>query len=470
MPTGLEDLLRDAAVLHGFVDFLEEYCKEQERSQTYVDASGLFFHYVKELSTGIKDELGKEISRATRFPARLPILRRNILTLKHYLGLLHALIKPAADAHTLTIPAPLMDLASKQLQDIEGMRNSKIVILLTPEFMYFQRPHTHVKEQARVVQDIIPQAKFPAKLGFIELPYSQGPSFFTNLAIYHEIGHFVYEELSNSDPLHPAVVGLRSVTNRSLRKVYKDRQVVAFASKIIENWTQEIFCDLFAIRLMGPASSFALVEILGMLGFLSPKDLVKFNLTHPASARRFAEHINLLDEDSWLKAIEQFEPEQKKVLERLAKIPRSRYRFYVDDQTTGPRSLVDTFLDSVVPAIRKLIRAITAEPTRAVKRFERERRGIEDCLRVGVVPHSSTSNPPSPISIINTAFCFYLTALPDVIKQFEGAEAKNDIRIHRLWTKRLEMWTMKAIEDSQIQDRFTKLKGTALWSFLEKKS
>jgi hypothetical protein len=470
MPTGLEELLHDAAVLHGFVDFLEEYCREQERSQTYVDASGLFFHYVEELADGIKKELGREISLATRFPARLPILRRNTLTLKHYLSLLHALIKPATDAHTLTIPAPLIDLASMQLQRVEGMRNSEIVILLTPEFMYLQRPHTYVKEQARLVETIIPQAKFPDRLGFIELPYSQGPSFFTNLAIYHEIGHFVYEELSNSNPLHPGVVALKSVTNRSLRKAFRDRQVVAFASKIVENWTQEIFCDLFAIRLMGPAFSFALVEILGMLGFLSAKASVKFNPTHPASACRFAEHIKLLEEDLWLKAVEQFEPEQKKLLERLAKIPRSRYRFYVDDQTPGPQSLVDTFLDSVVPAIRKLVRQITVTPTRAVKRFELDRRNIENCLKVGVVPHSNTSRQPDPVSIINSAFCFYLTSLPNVIEQFEGAEAKNDIRIRSLWTKRLEMWTMKAIEDSQIQDRFTKLKGTALWSFLEKKS
>ncbi len=386
MQTGLADLLHDAAVLHGFVDFIEEYCREQERSQTYSDASGLFFQYVEELAAGIKEELGNEINRATRFPSRLPVLRRNILTLKYYLRLLHALIKPAADAHTLTIPAPLIDLASQQLQRVEGMRKSKIVILLTPEFMYFQRPHTHVKEQARLVQTVIPQATFPARLGFIELPYSQGPSFFTNLAIYHEIGHFVYEELSNSDPAHPGIVALRSVTNRSLSKAFGSRQVFAVAVKIIENWTQEIFCDLFAIRLV------------------------------------------------------------------------------------GPQSLVDAFLDSVVPAIRKLIRQITIEPTRAVKRFEQDRSSIEDCLKVGVVPHTNTLRPPDPVSIINAAFCFYLTSLPDVIKQFEGPEAENDVRTHSLWTKRLEMWTMKAIEDSQIQERFRTLKGTALWSFLEKKS
>jgi hypothetical protein len=170
MPDGLRDLLHDAAVLHSFVDFIGEYCKEQERSQTYIDASGLFFKYVEELTAGIKLELRNEVDRAARFPNRLPVLRRNMLTLKYYLRLLHTLIKPAADAHTLTIPGPLIDLAGKQLRGVKGMSSSKIVILLTPEFMYFQRPHTHVKEQARLVETFVPQATFPPKLGFIELP------------------------------------------------------------------------------------------------------------------------------------------------------------------------------------------------------------------------------------------------------------------------------------------------------------
>jgi hypothetical protein len=315
MSAGLADLVHDAAVLHRFVDFIEEYCKEQERSQTYVDASGIFFQYVEKLATGVKQELGKEIARAQRFPARLPVLRANIWTLKNYLRLLHELIKPATDAHTLTVPAPLIDLASQQLQQVERMNNSRIAILLTSELMYFQRPHTNIKAQARIVQSFIPNASFPAKLGFIELPYSQGPSFFTNLAIYHEIGHFVFEELSNSDPPHPLVTSLYSATIRSLRQAFgrgsPDPQSFAVAFEIIERWIQEIFCDLFAIRLVGPAFSFAFVEMLGMLGFLLTDVTVKFNPTHPAAAFRFAEHLNMLRQDGWWDAIADINADQK---------------------------------------------------------------------------------------------------------------------------------------------------------------
>ena len=474
MPAGLADFVHDAAVLHRFVDFIEEYCKEQERSQTYVDASGLFFKYVEKLAAGTKRQLQKEIKRATLFPKRLPVLRSNLLTLKNYLRLLHALIKPATDAHTLSVPTPLVDLASQQLQSVQGMKNSRIVILLTPEFMYFQRPHTEIKDQARIVRSFIPNASFPSKLGFIELPYSQGLSFFTNLAIYHEIGHFVYEELSNPDSLHPLVSTLKSAMISSLTKIFgkssRDAETLALAMEILESWTQEIFCDLFAIRLIGPAFSFSFVEMLGMLGFLLPQATVKFNPTHPAIACRLAEHVDLLRKDRWWDAIAYVDADQKKLLESLAKEPRSKYAFYLDERTPGPKSLVDAFVDTVLPLVRKVVRYITPQNTAAVARFAKERTSIQDCLRVGVVPHAISSGPLSPVSIINSAFCFYLMALPEVVKRFEGPKAKNDVAVHSLWTKRLEMWTMKAIEDSQIQNRFKAVKGSHAWSFLEKKS
>lgn len=457
MPAGLEDLLHDAAVLHSFADFIEQYCGEQERSQRYVDASGDFFRYAERLARGIKQNLRDEVKRASRFPQRIATLRRNMLTLKNYLRLLHTIIKPAADAHTLSIPAPLVDLARDQLQHVQGMNGANLVILLTPQLMYLQRPHTHLKGQARQVQTFIPQPTFPKKLGFIELPYSQGPSFFTNLALYHEIGHFVYEELSTLHGPNTYLAALNSAMAGCLKKAFrrppKDPKIRAVAEKIVGSWTQEIFCDLFAIRLAGPAFSFALVEILGMLGFLSPETRVKFDEEHPASACRFAQHVSLLREDSWWEAIADIEPEQKTLLNKLANIPRSEYTFYVDEDF-GPKGLMNAFLDSVVPAIRKVIRKITPAPTEAVKQFKQSRPSIENCLWAGVVPHTKAPSPTDPVSIINTAFCFYLTSLPKLLTKFEGSKAKNNVDKHSLWTGRLENWTRKAIEDSQIQARF----------------
>jgi hypothetical protein len=104
-----------------------------------------------------------------------------------------------------------------------------------------------------------------------------------------------------------------------------------------------------------------------------------------------------------------------------------------------------------------LVRQVTPEATSAAKRFEDTRKTIEDCLAVGVVPHASPSSPLDPVSIINSAFCFYLTSLPKVVTEFEGAAAKQNVAIQSKWTKKLEDWTMKAIEDSQIRIQFERI-------------
>src|SRR5262249_38618894 len=268
----------------------------------------------------------------------------------------------------------------------------------------------NVKKQAKIVESFIPRAKFPAKLGFIELPYSQGPSFFKNVAVYHEIGHFVYEELSNRTPPHPEIVKLKSATLKSLAKEFLkpgDELSFAVGVKIIEYWTQEIFCDLFALRLIGPAFSFALIEIMGMLGFLSPETSTRFNPTHPAPAYRFAEHLEALKHDSWWDAIAAAESTHKQLIEQLAAKPRSQYTFYVDDKSGRPQ-FVNVFLDVVVPAIRKLIRAVTPDTAKAVKQFTDTRPMIDECFCEGVVPLTSFQSP-DPVSLINSAFCFYLT-------------------------------------------------------------
>lgn len=462
MQDGLAALRHESAVVYRFADFIEEYCKEQERSQRYIDASGEFFEYAERLAQGIKSKLCGDVRLASGFPpsiavSRVATLLRNIRTFKAHLRMIHTLIKPTADAHTLTIPAPLIELACRQLEQMEGMQGAKVVVLLTPQLMYFQRPHTEVKRLAAKVQTFIPEARFPPKLGFIELPYSQGPSLFTNLAIYHEIGHFVYEELSAPPSPSRHIAGLESATTACLKQfpeLQSDPELRTLLEEMVESWTQEIFCDLFALRLVGPAFSFALVEILSMLNSLSRETTVTFDQEHPAPACRFAEHVELLSKDEWWDALSHISPDQKRLIERLAAVPRTDYR--VTDDEYWPERILSPFLDTVIPAIRELVRLVAPEAIPAAKRFRDERIIIEECLEVGVVPHS-TARPLDPVSIVNSAFCFYLSSFPNIVTNFEGPSAENDVEIRSRWTKKLEDWTMKAIEDSQIRTQFEEM-------------
>lgn len=461
MQTGLAAVLHDAAVLYRLADFIEEYCKEQERSQRYTDASGEFFHYAEAASAGIKLTLQNDLEHLAhlsteKVASRTDILRRKIRTFKDYLRLLHTLIKPAAEAHTLSIPAPLIKLACQQLQGIAGMEGADIVVLLTPQLMYFQRPHTHIREQAERIARLVPKAKL-RKLGFIEVPYSQGPGFFTNLAVYHEISHFVYEELPTLRYAKDARKALVSATNQSLRKVGKskeppDQQLAdqRLRAKILESWTQEIFCDLLALRLVGPAFSFAFVEILNLVASQSPEAMLKFSLEHPAPACRFAEHVELLGSNDWWNVISDIQPEQKRLIEKLAQVDKINYGVYEG----VPNSLIPPFVDLIVPAIRKLVAQLAPGGEIPAQTFKKERKDIESCLSVGVVPQGRMGRPLDPVSVINAAFAFYLTTLPKVAARFEGASAESNVKTQSKWIKKLEDWTMKAIENSELSAQF----------------
>lgn len=71
MQAGIDGFYHDAAVLHRFVEFVEGYCAEQERSQTYVDASGRFFKYTQKLAAQIRKTLCAKVK-----PERIAMRRR----------------------------------------------------------------------------------------------------------------------------------------------------------------------------------------------------------------------------------------------------------------------------------------------------------------------------------------------------------------------------------------------------------
>lgn len=457
MHDAIDALIHDAASLHRLVDFIHQYCNEQRTSQTYVDATDEFFGYIDRLATGTKEFL--RISTQSALLHRADVIRTSLLSVKNYWRVLHTFIKPAADAHTLKIPSPLLNLAAEQVRQVPGMQGANVVVLLTPELMYFQMPHSDIKDAAINLSATIPEARFPRNLGFVELPYSQGPSFFNNLVIYHEIGHFVYEELSNADPPVAALDGLASEMIRCLQKNVNpdfdtlDRNIQVYAITVLQNWVQEVFCDLFAIRLIGPAFTFASVELFGLLGLMGNTRQVRFSDSHPAQACRFSEHLRQLQADGWWDLVKDIPAEQPQLVSTIANRPFTEYQLDLDGDLGADCGLIPAFLD-LLPAIRDSVRSLTDGARGKSDDFRRYRDHIDRCLAHGVVPSAPTDFDnvavPDPIAVINAAFCFYLSALPKLMGNLKEQQDPRNLEHRSKWTRRLEMWTMKAIEDFQI--------------------
>ena len=319
--------------------------------------------------------------------------------------------------------------------------------------MYHQTGHTGIAELGRQIEGMIPTATFPKQLGFVALPYSQGTGFFANLLLYHELGHFVLEELSSSSQaLIELDARLAAETDDAFKNRASSAGVRAFALQVIRSWTHGVFCDLFALHLIGPAFSFAFVDLLNLLDILEAPTTISFNESHPAPACRFREHLQALKTLGWWSLLDDVKAPQKTTIERLAAHGNDDYRLDLHGDLVKDELLVPAFL-RVLPEISISARALTSTISVPAEEFGLYRTHIETCLLYGVVPSVPSTNAkvPSPVYVMNACFTFYLTSLERLIEAL--GKSPHNIEERSKWTQRLEGWTQKAVEDIQLLNR-----------------
>jgi len=335
-------------------------------------------------------------------------------------------------------------MAESHIRGLVGAENSDVVVLLTPELMYFEnRPNkTDLLGKGRV---------------FLEIPYSQAAGFFANLTIYHELGHYAWGILAAEVPRRQAFTALIAsleeiFANKIVPKVHNSahRDLIKTA---YESWAQELFCDLFAVRHLGPASTFALIDILSLFALLMQEgddgtsNDVTFNKDHPAPALRFRTQLKRLRDDGWWDCIDALPSEHVGLIRRLAEKDDSKYRFAWNSADL-PQELVHIFM-GVIPRIHELAVDVTPTVGSRSADFQTWRVLLESCLVNGVVPSKlveERASSPTPVSMINAAYCVYLARLPELMDKLDGQRIA-DPQDRQRWIERLEAWTMKGIDD-----------------------
>lgn len=202
MSSALDGLFHDAANLRRFVEYTNRVCREESQHESYLGGTETFFKHTANLAAVTIEYLDALPRQSYKTPLRIRAERQKLVALKAYWRLVHRFIKPAADANTLKIPIPLVNFLSDLSQGIPHVPPPKVLILITQELNYFQYRHTGLKGAYGQLQGVVPKApNFPEGLGFVGIPYSQGSSLFTNLVIFHELGHFVFEETATANSL-----------------------------------------------------------------------------------------------------------------------------------------------------------------------------------------------------------------------------------------------------------------------------
>ena len=132
---------------------------------------------------------------------------------------------------------------------------------------------------------------------FITYPRMRPRDILLHPNMIHELGHFVYHELAEKPTTPPLKFDIKlhkgsfekllSTIKGNLPRLPKDQEMKLSeklhtdCSRIVRNWLMEVFADLFAIRVIGPAYLFAFVELSTLVDVMD-----KYGDKHPSSTLR----------------------------------------------------------------------------------------------------------------------------------------------------------------------------------------
>lgn len=477
MSPRIEEVRHDAAALHRFIDTIASGCKVAEGYPSYAKSLTEFFKYILLLAEKTKaylkrfvDHLDPQlaIDDPRDFCDRTQIIRN--LRLNWFQ--LHELIKPALDADTLHVPCPLVDTLTTRFQMIKGFESKRFAVLHTNQLNYFQISGSWVRSAASdiaaFVKDDAPD--FDKDLGIIALPYSQSSSVFLNFALAHEVGHFAFQERAEAENIRPAIVKLLLEVTAGMTLSLRDHQ---WCRDQVLGWCEEIYCDLFALWLIGPCFSFSFIEIFGLSRLSSSVTLsgdslppiakaANFTDSHPSMAFRIGEHTRFLksSELNWWDEINEKAEESSidrtshylALMAEAEGLPQKTFQFQskLNPNPKLSTAALETFFKAVGEVSRVVKEAFAGVPSE-IGFFHVQHGVIEKYLSYGVVPSrlvfpDGAVQSPKIVALLNAANLFYLERLDLLIGKIQGGQPEC-LECRALWAERVEMWTSKALED-----------------------
>lgn len=439
--------LHNYAAAYKLIKSLKDLVAQYRALHSYPESSEHFLEFVENAAAKSLLKLEEKLEGYNREFRRRESSLLFPLSVMHGWELLHAFIKPVADANTLSIPYPLSHFISKHICSLKAVGEAQIVVEIVSELGYLQHPHTKMRNAIRQLPGVISK---DVKFGFIAMPCSQSKNLFLNCLLYHEAGHFIAEEAgifplskSNDQDLE------RKLTNKN-RKLQPHIQ---WASETIQKWMEELFADLVAVRLIGPAYTLAYFELLRLVYNVPARQEVRsFSSDHPADALRLREQLKVLELDCWEypHALSLWPS-----LEKLANSPEHSYVVFPDEGSEGMGELYKILIavmcqKGILKELHHLANKFTKDRENPSSLFSEAKTIIRTCLEHAVVPSRAGrgGQMPHPIAIINGTFQFWLEGMGELYKRIPKFY-KNRLKAeyHALLSQRVELWAIKAIED-----------------------
>lgn len=460
MPEQRDYLRHDLTALYAFIKSIVEGVTSRRSSAAYSPAAIRFLDFVSSLAGSSEKYLSDwTVDDSEEFEDR----REDLGTIRAAWKDLHLLVKPALDADTLQVPSAVIDGIVRRFREIPGYEKTQFALFHTSEFNYLQIRTADLKRIASKFKKLIPDSpEFPADLGMIGIPYSQGRTAFANCLVAHEMGHYMYRNIKLENDLKArldtAIKSLVVDPDKTPDANAKDALI-----KRLNLWAEELFCDMFGVMLVGPCYTYAYIEaydlsaVLDCAGQLSDDRLLprlQFYDKYPSHIFRLQQQSVLLRGLTWWDHIHKSSSRFSNLLKVIREIPIDSHIQQNHIQGKYIR-LLETILPDIKEAIGRIFDGVDDE----FPSFSGLNPYVQKYLAAGVVPSTLnirvgagpvTTVPVSPVVLLNAGMEFYLTRVDELMLSIPGERADLfDRRLH--WIRRIEEWVAKAIEDESLE-------------------
>lgn len=454
-----EDVRHDAVALYRFVESICSFCGTPSESPAYLQASRDFLSCIKDLGEKTKDYLLSFHQRLPADPLDYGVYRQELTTLRYSWFEIHRRVKPVSDADTLHLPSPLIQVLVRRLRSIPDFSRADFAVFHTEKLNFLQVVATGIRDTISGIASITGGKSLSDDLGLIGIPYSQAQSVFLNCLIAHEMAHFVFGEKQLRNALAPKIItALNTKLASTAPSINPPRR--HWLARIFADLLEELFCDSFAIRFIGPCYSFAFIEIFDLgnvidtAGGISPgaTPSFEFSESHPADLYRIKRHAELLSQLGWWNHIDKSSSLHVKVL--------TKARSLTDDLFTlslfqpWEKEILSVFF-SLIPEIESFCNSILSKLDSGLVEYGELAEPVSKLLLHGVVPSTildpktGQNRVPGPITVLNAAFLAYLDRLAELMNRIEGQDL-DAVTARVRWTEKLEMWALKALEDHEL--------------------
>ena len=459
-----DELGHELAALSALVQSVVVPCELPPGPVAYTAASEKFRNHIIDLGKKTSEYLGSfpiDAEQVEQGEEDFESPPSELAEVKSAWRQLHPYIKPAIQADTLHQPTSLVDALTGRFREIPGFDQATFTIFHSEEFNYLHLYASEIAALTNKLAKLVGANELP-EFGLIGIPSSQSSALFLNCLIAHEMGHYVAaKKRFLAHILGEAEEALKQTMKESYRK---DGDSLLLPYKLAK-WAEELFCDLFAVQLVGPCFAFAYIELYDQLQLLKfdgalhrerLKTGLEFYSKYPSHPFRVQRQAVMLKNSPWWQHIRTMKTRHARLLEQIVDLEDDSHK----DANGDKRKQVEAFL-AIIPAIVRFLGEITGNLDDHVHEFAALNPTILQYLENGIVPSTlnvrrgekiETGVRPSFVTLVNCGVSFYLERVPALIKRI--AKATSDSTEDRVfWMRKVEGWISKALEDVRLRER-----------------